>query len=82
MRRLVLTLVLVVGASARASIDDIESDVQTFHHHWDKFMRARYGCDKKAATTAECNPAIATFDYGEYMSARKAAKKLFGLEDK
>lgn len=82
--KVVLTLiVLVLLCPAQMSrMEDLTLDIAQFHEHWDTFVRAYFGCPKTAVSTEECNPHLSTFDYKAYLASRKAAKKLFSLEEK
>lgn len=77
MRTIVVAFVLAFATTAQVVDTQLTDDIHNFHKHWDKYIRTYFGCGQEAHSTAECNPALATIDYAEWIKARKAAKKLF-----
>jgi hypothetical protein len=82
--KVVLSLILLVLlCPAQTGLQDsFTSDVWAFHEHWNAFHREFFGCPKTALRVEECNLSAGVFNYKEYLSARKAAKKLFALESR
>jgi hypothetical protein len=60
----------------------LTEDVLTFNEQWNVFYREYFGCPMKALVTEECVPMLGRIDYKAFLSARRAAKKLFELEDR
>jgi flagellar biosynthesis regulator FlbT len=83
MRILLLLFFLVVISPAQIALDtQLTADIANFHTHWDKFVRTYLGCPKDAVAVEDCTPVTGVIDYAEWKAARKAAKKLFGLEER
>ena len=82
MKTIILTIMLAVIAPAEIQRDtELTDSIFAFQNHWDKFLRAYFGCPKTAASTAECSVNTGVIDYGEWIKARKEAKKLFKFEE-
>lgn len=83
MRTLFVALFLVFTSTATAPMDrDFADRAVNFEARWGRFFRTYFGCPKTATDPAQCSFANATFDYTEYLAARREAKKLFDLEDR
>jgi hypothetical protein len=57
-------------------------DAIEFNNRWNKFLRTYLGCDKQATDISQCSVNLGQMDYQEFLSARKAAMKLFDLQSR
>lgn len=81
MRR-ALILFLLAAPTIAAPTLELGQKLARFHQHYDRFMRAFFGCPKGAVSIDECSPNQGTIDYGEFNRAARDAEPLFGLERK
>jgi hypothetical protein len=62
-----------------AIIGDFDGRVLRFQTHWDRFLRAFWGCAATDTSRNDCRAQLSTIDRREYEAARKAAAELFQL---
>jgi archaellum biogenesis protein FlaJ (TadC family) len=64
-----------------ARAEDFDARVSQFHRHWEKFIRAFWGCRPESTERAQCTAALGAIDRREFGAARKAALSLFDLRE-
>jgi hypothetical protein len=63
-------------------IDDLKVRVLSFEERHDKFVRKLFGCPETGIIVpSDCRPAHGIVSYGDFISARKRAAKLYSLEE-
>lgn len=81
--RLLIVLALAAlpwgqGAGYTAAVPrEFGSRLARFHLHYNRFMRAYYGCPSGASEVEQCRPYEGTMNAREFEQARRAAKELF-----
>lgn len=80
--RLAVLVVLAGLLTAAPAADPFDARVQEFERHWDRFIRALWGCRPEDASRAACRPELGQLDRREYDAARKGAMRLFDLKER
>lgn len=82
MKTIILAIMLAVIAPAQIQRDtELTDDIISFNNKWNGFIREYFGCDKRVTDLKDCTQSTGVIDYGGYIKARKAAKKLFKFEE-
>jgi hypothetical protein len=76
-RALLLTPLASRRAKADIGRDELVERTRAFHVPWDQFVRSLFGCGKSATSTGDCDSNRGVIDYGAFMKAGRAARKLF-----
>ena len=64
-----------------ADVLQLHERIIAYEKPWDRFVRTFYGCPLVGEVSQEtCRPALGRPDYGAFMKACQAAKKLYGLK--
>lgn len=78
---MLLGLLIARHTEASAPPEDLTPRIMAFEVHWEKFVRAYWGCPERATEAAECT-GPKYLDYGEFNAAGRQARKLFALEER
>ena len=79
-RRILAALPAALAGGATKAVSNFDSRVGRFEAHWNRFLRAFWGCAPDDLNRKTCNPALSAIDRKEYEAARKAAAELFDLQ--
>lgn len=75
--RLALLFVLMATAAASPGLSDFDLRVVRFQRHWDRFIRAYWGCKATDTERAMCNSSMSSLNLKEFEAARREATGLF-----
>ena len=83
-KTLPLAALFILAAQSPNTTDSLYNKVVAFEMNWDIFIRKLAGCPLGVVLTesGQCNPNRGVLDRAAYARARKAAAKLFELEEK
>jgi hypothetical protein len=77
MKRAALLLFVALGMSATPTAESFDAHVWNLQQHWDRFLRAYWGCAPDAHRRLDCNSTLSRIDRKEFEASRRAAFELF-----
>ena len=75
-----VVLLLIAAALFAVQVEEFDARVLKFQRHWDKFLRAQWGCGPAAARRSDCNPTLSMPDLREFRASCEAARSLWDLK--
>ena len=77
--RFILLLVMALTLWATPTAEEFDARVWKFQQHWNRFLRAYWGCAPTVPDKAGCNSTLSRIDRREYEASRQAALDLFEI---